>query len=310
MSDTPSEAAQIELIIQAIGATGDDARTQRIQSQFRAALVNSWDIAPGARVLEIGCGQGDMTAVLAQHVGPFGHVTAVDPARADYGAPLTVGQATARIRASHLGERIDFHLGCDLLDEPSLGTFDYVVFAHCSWYFHSAERLARTLAAAMRYAPVLCFSEWDNQPRHLEQMGHLLAVQILEQVAYIDRELAGNVQTPLARATVKALIKQAGWTLNREKTLADKKMQDGSWEVEHALSIKAASIGKDMPAALRAALASQIELLRTWKTQHAAVQPLDSYSLCARRELTAGGAMQHSTRVPRPIPQPPPENDI
>lgn len=283
MSDTPSEAAQIESIIQAIGATGEEARIQRIQSQFRAALVNSWGIAPGARVLEIGCGQGDMTALLAQHVGPSGHVTALDPAPADYGAPLTVGQATARLRASHLGERIDFHLCCDLLDEPSLGTFDYVVFAHCSWYFHSAERLARTLAVATRYAPVLCFSEWDNQPRHLEQMGHLLAVQILEQVAHIDRELAGNVQPPLARTTVKALIEQAGWTLTREQTLADPQMQDGSWEVAHALSIKAASIGEHMPAALRAALASQIESLSTWKTRHASVQPLDSYALCARR---------------------------
>lgn len=52
----------------------------------RAAIVSQWDIPVGARVLEIGCGQGDTTAVLAELVGENGHVTGVDPASLDYGA--------------------------------------------------------------------------------------------------------------------------------------------------------------------------------------------------------------------------------
>ncbi|MBB2480858.1 hypothetical protein H5P36_11700 [Bacillus sp. APMAM] len=46
------------------------------------------------RILEIGCGQGDTTAALADAVGVNGNVVAMDVASPDCGAPLTLGQAT------------------------------------------------------------------------------------------------------------------------------------------------------------------------------------------------------------------------
>jgi predicted methyltransferase len=55
------------------------------QIEHRIHLVSYWDITPGSRVLEIGCGQGDCTIVLADAVGETGHVDAVDPGAADYG---------------------------------------------------------------------------------------------------------------------------------------------------------------------------------------------------------------------------------
>jgi precorrin-6B methylase 2 len=57
------------------------------QMAQRAALVRAWRVPPGARVLEIGCGQGDMSIVLAAAAGPTGHVTALDPGALDYGMP-------------------------------------------------------------------------------------------------------------------------------------------------------------------------------------------------------------------------------
>ena len=53
--------------------------------QHRISLVSFWDIQPGSRVLELGCGQGDATIVLADAVGPDGHVDAIDPGSPDYG---------------------------------------------------------------------------------------------------------------------------------------------------------------------------------------------------------------------------------
>ena len=53
--------------------------------QHRLNLVKFWGITPGSRVLEIGCGQGDCTTMLADAVGPDGHVDAVDPGPPDYG---------------------------------------------------------------------------------------------------------------------------------------------------------------------------------------------------------------------------------
>jgi ubiquinone/menaquinone biosynthesis C-methylase UbiE len=44
------------------------------------------EIEQGASVLEVGCGQGDCTVVLANIVGDSGHVTAIDPGSLDYGS--------------------------------------------------------------------------------------------------------------------------------------------------------------------------------------------------------------------------------
>lgn len=56
------------------------------QDDGQASAPWTYDFA-GKKVLEIGCGQGDMTAVLAAHVSrkEGGNVTAMDPAPLDYG---------------------------------------------------------------------------------------------------------------------------------------------------------------------------------------------------------------------------------
>lgn len=56
------------------------------QTEHRLTLISKWNVdLQGAKVLELGCGQGDCTAVLAEAVGTAGHVTAVDPAALAYG---------------------------------------------------------------------------------------------------------------------------------------------------------------------------------------------------------------------------------
>lgn len=58
---------------------------QLSQTNHRLQILHCFPISLGSRVLEIGCGQGDTTAVLAELVGESGHVTAVDPADLSYG---------------------------------------------------------------------------------------------------------------------------------------------------------------------------------------------------------------------------------
>lgn len=55
------------------------------QTAHRITINSYFDLRPGMKVLEVGCGQGDFTVVLAAAVGGSGHVTAVDPASLDYG---------------------------------------------------------------------------------------------------------------------------------------------------------------------------------------------------------------------------------
>lgn len=57
------------------------------QVAHRVDLVRrGWQIdLEGCSVFEVGCGQGDMTSVLAVAVGEGGSVTGCDPASLDYG---------------------------------------------------------------------------------------------------------------------------------------------------------------------------------------------------------------------------------
>src|SRR3569833_546652 len=83
---------------------------EEVQATHRINLLNTWAaIRPGARVLELGCGQGTCTAVLAEAVGPEGHVDAVDPAPPTYGSPYTLGQAQALLSSAAVGDRIAWH---------------------------------------------------------------------------------------------------------------------------------------------------------------------------------------------------------
>jgi predicted methyltransferase len=58
---------------------------QHSQTLHRLEILKNWNISAGSRVLELGCGQGDCTTVLAHAVGEDGKVVAVDPASLDYG---------------------------------------------------------------------------------------------------------------------------------------------------------------------------------------------------------------------------------
>jgi ubiquinone/menaquinone biosynthesis C-methylase UbiE len=58
---------------------------QHSQTLHRLMLVQQWNIPTGSKVLELGCGQGDCTTVLANAVGEQGSVVGVDPANLGYG---------------------------------------------------------------------------------------------------------------------------------------------------------------------------------------------------------------------------------
>lgn len=119
----------------------EEDHIQQVQLQHRLELVEAFEIQRGMRVLEIGCGQVDTTVALADAVGENGYVVAIDIASPDYGAPITLGQATNRIKKTSLGERISFHFKKEIdgleLSEP----FDVAVLSHCSWYFKRPEEL-------------------------------------------------------------------------------------------------------------------------------------------------------------------------
>lgn len=209
---------------------------QKVQLQHRFRLAQAFEITEGMRVLEIGCGQGDMTVVLADLVGTNGHVTAIDIADGDYGAPLTLSQSHEKIKKTELGKRITFHLGTDFLTFVGDSHYDCVVFAHSSWYFHSPELLFQYFEKIRTITSKLVFAEWDILYKQEKQRGHFSAVMLLAlHSAIIEND--GNIQHVFSRETVKQLVKNAGFEVQNEEILSSSYLQDGQWEIDYASEV-------------------------------------------------------------------------
>lgn len=204
------------------------------QTAFRRQLVGWWGVEPGQRILEVGCGQGDMTAALAEAVGPNGYVLAVDSADETYGSPVSLGESAAVLKNSEVGSRIDFLFGCQDVETVE-GSFDAVVMANCSWYFSGAQQLAGLLFQSRTLSPRLLFSEWDLYPIHLSQLGHFLAVQYAQLCGahYASAEL--NIRNALSRDQIRALVRAAGWSITNENVFDLPELADGRWEIEMSL---------------------------------------------------------------------------
>lgn len=213
---------------------GDD-KIQRAQLKHRLSLVKAFGLEKGMRVLEVGCGQGDTTVALADAVGEKGHVLAVDIADPDYGAPITLGEATAAIAASAIGSRIEFKLNTDLLNLPE-DSFDVAILSHSSWYFRDSEQLIAYLKKLRYMAQRICIAEWDTNFTRMAQRSHFAATAILALYSeFIDNE--GNIQQVLDSFQLQAMLEKAGWAVSETTSVDAGYLQDGEWEADYAKSI-------------------------------------------------------------------------
>ncbi len=177
-----------------------------MRAQMLARLPND---LRGARILDAGCGAGQMTTELAQRGAD---VVAVDI------SPSLVGIAQSRLPEA-LRPRVSFHTG-DMLREE-LGRFDHVMAMDSLIYYRDAD-IARSLATlmhrttgrivftvaprtpllmAMWYAGKL-FPRSDRSPTMIPHSPARLAQ------AYTDTGAKGRL-TPLNRITSGFYISQA-----------------------------------------------------------------------------------------------------
>jgi ubiquinone/menaquinone biosynthesis C-methylase UbiE len=73
------------------------------RAQLRRLTVELADIQPGATVLEVGCGTGDVALAAKTRAGASGSVFGIDP------APEMI--AVARAKAARQGRKVDFQIG-------------------------------------------------------------------------------------------------------------------------------------------------------------------------------------------------------
>ncbi|PYI12909.1 hypothetical protein BO99DRAFT_373303 [Aspergillus violaceofuscus CBS 115571] len=218
---------------------------QHSQTVHRLQLLQHWNIPTGAKVLEIGCGQGDCTTVLASAVGEQGKVVAVDPADLGYGAPYTLGQAQGYISQGPLGKRITWVQQPPLdylssLPSPPASeskAFDATVLAHCLWYFASPALILSTFRALKQHSERLLLAEWSLVAAHPSAQPHVLAA--LTQAALECRKPVSdsNVRTVLGPTRLTELALAAGWQLESEaRVQGGEGLLDGQWEVSACLS--------------------------------------------------------------------------
>ncbi len=239
-----------------------------LQLRHRIALVNMWAPGIGDCVLEVGCGQGETTVVLAAAVGALGHVLAIDDAPEEYGRPVTLGQAHAYIMSSALGNRIECLLSTDLLD-PQVdfpeNAFDLAVFSHSPWYMSSSQELHRLFARVRPWARRLGYAEWDARPQHLQQLPHLLAVLLQVHAHSVAPQIStANVRSLILPDQARLLVENAGWTITEEKII-DTSTPLGygkSWEIHKALEMAEELIASDnVSEDVRSLLTAETQLL-------------------------------------------------
>lgn len=207
---------------------------QVAQTAHRLALAAHWSPLRGVRLLEIGCGQGDTTAVLADLVGAAGHVLATDPGPAGHGTPVTLGDSLRHLTAGPLGDRVETRLGFDLAAAAPEPGFDAVVLAHCSWYMADASALRRLLERAREWAPVLHFAEWDPAPTSPDQFAHHFAVRLQAHLVATGPRGDGNVRTPFSRPQILRLLAETGWHEGPAASVPAAGLQDADWEIDAA----------------------------------------------------------------------------
>jgi SAM-dependent methyltransferase len=240
-------------------SSSESHRIATSQTKHRLDLLSAWfgDVSTAQNnltsktVLEIGCGQGDMTVALAWSVGCAGTVHAIDPAPLDYGAPETLGEAQARISRSPFGENIKWRRSDPVeairADPSLLAAADYVVLAHSLLYMRSGEYVAAlfqalreatsTSAIGTQRKPKILIAEWGMRVSDERARAHLLAVQA--QAA--QPLLSGNVQLYIEPKQISELALKTGWKKEKEVWIDSPGLDDGDWEVTAARSMPMSS---------------------------------------------------------------------
>ncbi|KAI3320489.1 S-adenosyl-L-methionine-dependent methyltransferase [Xylariaceae sp. AK1471] len=241
------------------------------QAEHRIRLVNLWDLKSGTRVLELGCGQGNTTAVLAEVLGPSGHVDAVDPGAPDYGAPFTLSQSQNHLSASPIGSRITWHhVTPQAFLAGTNSVWDVAVLSHCIWYFASEQELDEVLKALQGRVKRLWIAEYALHATEKAAIPHVLAVLARGSLESCKEESSENVRSVLSPSAIKEAAKKSHWACTQENTVVPHfDLLDGSWEVGTVMSdhflreVDKAVLSERMRAVIRSARDATIAAVST-----------------------------------------------
>jgi ubiquinone/menaquinone biosynthesis C-methylase UbiE len=114
------------------------------QAAIRATYLDLLEIAPGERVLDVGCGTGVVARAAAARVAPTGRVVGVDP------SPTMLGIAREVAGRGELLDRIDFRVGDARALPVDDASFDVVLAITALSHTTDAEQAIPELLRAAR----------------------------------------------------------------------------------------------------------------------------------------------------------------
>ena len=153
--ETPEDPAALDSYVIAHGETGR-ARL-RVLAEVMAAgsedLIRRVGIAPGAQCLDVGCGGGDTSVLLARHVGPAGRVVGVDL------DPVVL--AAARREAETLDLPQLSYEQANVLDLPGAASFDVVYARFLLTHLPDPQDAIAKMSACLRPGGLIVLEDID-----------------------------------------------------------------------------------------------------------------------------------------------------
>jgi ubiquinone/menaquinone biosynthesis C-methylase UbiE len=174
----------------------DDRERRRLSLQasilnpLSDQLLRRAGLSPGFRVLDIGCGVGELSMVAARLVSPGGHVTGID---IDEGA-----LAIARVRAREQGlNHIEFVCG-NVSEYRTDATYDAVIGRHILIHTPDPRVVVRTAHALLNSGGVAVFQEYDFTVVHRAFPEAPLCARMFEVFReFFSKAAHGNIGTRL-----------------------------------------------------------------------------------------------------------------
>lgn len=146
-----------------LGSSAHEQERLLLQGRFLRPYTERYlrtaGVSVDMRVLDVGCGIGDVALLAADIVGPGGHVTCVDR------DATAIARAQQRVVQHGCSSRVDFHISA-LADFSSELKFDALIGRYILLYQPDPVTVLRHLLGSLKLGSIMAFHELDFPDPH------------------------------------------------------------------------------------------------------------------------------------------------